>query len=278
MSVSDTHAGIPADLRYAIQFSPSDCRERLVALCALYLEIRDILRECSDPGIAETKLRWWEEEIELMLDGKARHPVSRAFWVLHGKLNLTNRLFLDMVDSTRQDLRPPGFAAFDDVVRYCKQRGGAFTALAAGLCSADSLISLSAARNLGCAWQLAGIVMHSAADAQRGRVYFAAEDLRLHHLDRHVIEGVHSDTGLKALLSDYAMRAERLMDEAHAATPETERGTLVTAEILAALARKRLHKLARRNFTIRAGTMELSPFSALLTTWSTARRAARTTP
>ncbi|HEX5340749.1 MAG TPA: squalene/phytoene synthase family protein [Gammaproteobacteria bacterium] len=268
-------AGVAADLRYVVQFSPLNYRIRLVALCELYTEICEIPRECRDPGVAETKLRWWEEEIELMLGGSARHPVSQAFWAQHGKLNLTNKLFLDIIDSTRQDLQPPSFATFEAVKRYCKQRGGSFTALAVGLCGAESLITLGAARNLGCAWQLAGIVTHNAADAQRGRVYFAAEDLQLYHLDQHVVEGVHSDVGLKALLSDYSARAQQLIEEAHAATPEMERDTLATASILAALALGRLRKLARRRFGTGAGTVELSPLSALLTAWSTARRAAK---
>ncbi|MGH8399657.1 MAG: squalene/phytoene synthase family protein [Gammaproteobacteria bacterium] len=277
MNKTDLPVGAAADLRYAIQFSPRNHRARLVALCELYTEIREIPRECRDPGVAETKLRWWEEEIELMLDGRARHPRSQAFWAQHGKLNLTNKLFLDIIDNARQDIQPPSFPVFDDVKRYCKQRGGSFTALAVGLCGADSLITLGAAHNLGYAWQLADIVTHSAVDARRGRVYFAVEDLRHHRVDQHVVEGTHSDAGLKTLLSDYSLRAQQLIEEAHAATPEMERDTLVTASILAALARGRLRKLARRHFVTGAGTVELSPLSALLTAWSTARRTTRIT-
>ncbi|MGH8372376.1 MAG: squalene/phytoene synthase family protein [Gammaproteobacteria bacterium] len=277
MSHPDPLTGIPADLRYAIQFSPEKYRARLIALATLYTEIREIPQECRDPGVAETKLRWWEEEIELMLDGKPRHPTSQMFWANHGKLNLTNRLFLDIIDSARQDLSPPSFPAFENVMHYCRQRGGAFTALAVGLCNAESLVTLSAARNIGCAWQLAGIVTRSAVDAQLGRVYFAAEDLRKHHVDQHVVEGVHSDTGLKALLADYSMWAQRLIEDARGATPELERDNLVAASILAAFALGRLRKLARRHFVTGARTVELSPFSALLTAWSTARRAARFT-
>lgn len=277
MNHTESLAGLSSDLRYAVQFSPARYRPRLVALCRLYDEIREIPQECRDPGVAETKLRWWEEEIELMLDGKARHPSSRTFWAHHERLNLTNKLFLDIIDSARQDLHSPSFPAFDNVRRYCKQRGGAFTALAAGLCGADSLIALSAARNLGYGWQLAGIVTRSAADARSGRVYFAAEDLRQHQVDQHVVEGVHSDSGLKALLADYSTRAQELIQEALAATPEMERDSLVTAGILAALALQRLRKLKRRRFVPGTGAVELSPFSALLTAWSTARRAAHFT-
>ncbi|HET7396472.1 MAG TPA: squalene/phytoene synthase family protein [Gammaproteobacteria bacterium] len=277
MSRSNLPNGIPADLRYAVQFSPDRYRTQLASLATLYHEIREIIHECRDPGVAETKLRWWEEEIELMLDGRARHPCAQSFWAQHGKLNLASKLFLDIIDSTRQDIHSPSFPTFDNVRRYCKQRGGSFTVLAASLCGADSLVTLAAARDLGSGWQLADIVTRSAMDARLGRVYFAAEDLQQHHLDQHVVEGVHSDTGLKALLSDYSLRARQLMDDALAAAPEMERDTLVTASILAALAQGRLRKLARRHFVTGAGTVELSPLSALLTAWKTAQRAVKIT-
>ena len=277
MRASDFFPGMHADLRYAIQFSPPHSRAALSALGRLYHEIREIPLECRDPGIAETKLRWWEQEIDLMLDGHARHPVSQAFYPHCRDLSLTAKWFLDIVDSTRQDIRAPSFATFDNVTRYCRQRGGSLAVLAACLCGADSLVTLTAARDLGCGWQLAGIVTRHATDAQIGRVYFAVEDLRHHRVDQHANEGGQSNTALNALLADYASRARQLVENAFDATPDTEQRHLVTANILAALGLTRAHKLARRDFIAAAKPVELSPLSALLTAWSTARRTARST-
>lgn len=266
------HTGDDADIRYAVQFSPKVYRARLSALCGLYREIREIPQECRDPAVAETKLRWWEEEIQLLLENRARHPVARAFQKHCADTHLTEKFFLDIIDSTRQDIHPPSFPAYDDVVRYCNKRGGALTTIAARLCGAESIITLTAARDLGCGWQLAGIVSRNAQDAQLGRVYFAVDDLRAHKLDKHVINGIHSDAGLKALLAAYGKRAEHLVQNAIDAVPAEERDNLVMGNVLASLGLARVHKMARRDFAETSKPVELSPFSALFTAWSAARR------
>lgn len=275
-TVSDVR--LPVDLRYAVQFSPPPYRQRLRALCALYQEIREVLLECRDASVAETKLRWWEEEIDLMLDGKARHPVARAFQSHRLGTHLTGKLFVDIVDSARQDINPPSFAEFDSVRRYCNRRGGALATIAARLCGTESLITMTAARDLGCGWQLLDIVTRSGADAQLGRVYFAADDLRQHRVDQHVVDGVHSDAGLRSLLADYVERARQLIENAVEATPPSERDNLVTSAILTSLALARARKLARRDFRTGPKPVELSGFSALFTAWTAARRASRFDP
>lgn len=275
MNKSESLTGIPADLRYAIQFSPRHYRARLAAFCKLYNEIREILQECRDPGIAETKLRWWEEEIGLMLDGKARHPVSQAFWAHCNGLNLASRGFMDIIDGTRMDIHPPGFPAFDSVERYCDLRGGAFADLVVRLRGTDSPAIIAAARQLGRAWQLAGIVTRHTLDARLGRVYFAAEDLRRHQVDQHVVDGVHTDAGLRSLLADYAARAGQLAHDAFTTLSAADRQLLVAPGILAALGLSRLRKLARRDFVAGTEPVELSPFPALLCAWSAARNPGR---
>jgi phytoene synthase len=263
-------AGLPADLRYAIQFSPRLYRNRLTALGVLCQEITGVVRECSDAGVADVKLRWWEEEIGLILDGKARHPAAQAFHAECAALRLARRPFIEFVDGVRQDIHAPGFATFQDVELYCSRRGAAFAELTARLCDAESGAIFELARRMGSIRQLANIVSQSGADAQFGRVYFAAEDLRKHKLDQHVRAGIHSDAGLKALLADYTERAREWARNT-AVPAATAAQSLITARILARLALARLDRLDRRNFVTGAEPVELSPLGMLLTAWSAAR-------
>jgi phytoene synthase len=263
-------AGLPADLRYAIQFSPRLYRNRLTAFGVLCQEITGVLRECSDAGVADVKLRWWEEEIGLMLDGKARHPAAQALHAECGALHLPRRPFIELVDGVRQNIRAPGSATFQEVEMYCSRRGGAFAELTARICDAESGAVCELARRMGNIWQLANIVGQSGADAQVGRIYFAAEDLRKHKLDQHVHDGVHSETGLKALLADYTERA-REWARTSAIPAATAAQALITARTLARLALARLGRLERRDFVTSAEPVELSPLGMLLTAWSAAR-------
>ncbi|MBL3619477.1 MAG: squalene/phytoene synthase family protein, partial [gamma proteobacterium endosymbiont of Lamellibrachia anaximandri] len=49
---------------YIIRFSPAPYRNDLTHLFAWQRELTNIPLECSDPGVAKTRLQWWREEIK----------------------------------------------------------------------------------------------------------------------------------------------------------------------------------------------------------------------
>lgn len=62
---------------YATLFEDSGLRCALFPLFALHYEVTDSLIASPDPGVTRLKLHWWFEEIQRLLDGHARHPVTR---------------------------------------------------------------------------------------------------------------------------------------------------------------------------------------------------------
>ncbi len=267
-------AAAPADLRFAVLFTPRGQREALTALFAIYVEIREILRECSDAGVAQAKLAWWREEIGLLGEHKPRHPLSLNLLAASKKRGLPVQPFLGIIESVRADIAAPPFPHFADVEHYCQCRGGTLVELAALLRGAQQQTTLAAARRLGAAWQLADIVTQGAVYAEHGRVYFAADDLRKHGVDRHIVGDAHTDTGLKKLLADYAQRARTLRDTAKAdITAECD--MLCSGWILNGLAEARLKKITRPDYKPGGAPVELRPLAALITAWRSARAAAR---
>ena len=67
---------------YAFLFLPLERRQAITALYAYCREVDDVVDECSDLNVAQTKLAWWEKEIERLYSKhaatQAQHPVSRA--------------------------------------------------------------------------------------------------------------------------------------------------------------------------------------------------------
>lgn len=267
-------AAAPADLRFAVLFTPRGQREALTALFAVYVEIREILRECSDAGVAQAKLAWWRKEISLLGERKPRHPLSLNLLATSEKRVLPIQPFLDIIESVRADIAVPSFPHFADVERHCHRRGGALVELAALLRGAQQQTTLDAAHRLGAAWQLADIVAQGAVYAEHRRVYFAADDLRKHGVDRHIVGDAHTDTGLKKLLADYAQRARTLRDTAKAGIT-AECDMLCSGWILNGLAEARLKKITRPDYKPSGAPVELRPLAALITAWRSARAAAR---
>ena len=52
---------------YSLRFSPPGLRDDLAILAAWRHQVRIILVEVSDPGVARLKLQWWREELDLSL-------------------------------------------------------------------------------------------------------------------------------------------------------------------------------------------------------------------
>ena len=57
-------AGSGSSFYYSFRFLPPDRRAAIIALYAFCREVDDVVDECSDPGVARTKLQWWREEID----------------------------------------------------------------------------------------------------------------------------------------------------------------------------------------------------------------------
>ena len=264
----------PFDLRFAVLFAPREQREVLTALFAVYLEIREILQECNDSNVALAKLGWWREEIGLFIQNRPRHPLSINLLRFTNTQPLPSRPFLDIIESVHTDIAKPALPHFEDVERYCQRRGGALLKLAALLAGAQQATTLEAARQLGLTWQLAEIALTGMEHAQHGRIYFAADDLHKHGVDRHIVGGAHTDTGIRALLADYAQRARAFRNTAMADL-STEKQTLSSSLVLNGLAQTRLRKFARLDYNPGVAPLELRPLVALYTAWQSARNAAR---
>jgi phytoene synthase len=264
-------AAAPLDLRLALTFSPPAGRAALTALFAAYLEIREIPVECRDPGVAGAKLGWWEDEVEALYRGRPRHPLTQSLAPSLDALKGNRQAFLDLIAGTRMDMTGSQFQSFEDLKRYLYRHSGALAELTAALGGARSKEALFAARLLGNSCRLAEIVNDGIAAALKGRLYFAAEDLKRHGVDRHISEGQHSGKPVRALLRDYAERSRNMGAEALAASPASERNPLTAWRILQALAQKRVAKLEARDFRAAAKPVELHPLPALFTAWRAAR-------
>lgn len=266
-------ASAPLDIRLALTFSPVAGRVALTALFAVYLEIREVPVECHDPGVAEVKLAWWQQEIEALYAGRPRHPLTQALAPHLTPLADRKPVFQDLVVGARMDITGSALASYEDVKRYCYRHSGALAELGALLSGARSREALLAARLLGNSHRLAYITTAGTAEALRGRVYFAAEDLHAHGVDRHVHGETGSDAAIAALLKDYADRVHGMRDEAVTGTPAAEHGALAAWRVMSALGLKRVAKLEARGFRGEAEPVELHPLNALFTAW----RGARTT-
>lgn len=93
-----------SNLYYATIFESAEKKTLIISFHAFLYELSDIITECSDPGVARIKLKWWQEEIERLSNQQARHPVTKQ---LQACVNLDNNLksnFNNIIESFNEFL------------------------------------------------------------------------------------------------------------------------------------------------------------------------------
>ena len=63
---------------YSFMFLPPERRQAITALYAFCREVDDVVDECHDLSLAQTKLEWWRQEVGRIYGGTPTHPVGHA--------------------------------------------------------------------------------------------------------------------------------------------------------------------------------------------------------
>jgi phytoene synthase len=176
-----------ANFYYGIRLLP---RERRRAMCAVYAFARRV-DDIGDGELAHgEKLRLLESEetaVQALRKGAPPSPADPVMLALadaHGRFSLPLGALGELIEGVRMDVTGVSYERFEDLVLYCRRVAGAIGRVslaifarsreqAGGREEAEAL-----ADDLGVALQLTNILRDVREDAENGRLYLPAEDLR----------------------------------------------------------------------------------------------------
>jgi phytoene synthase len=177
-----------ANFYYGIRLLPHDRRQ---AMCAVYAFARRV-DDIGDGALErEEKLHRLDAEA-LALAGLgradrgsgARDPVILALADTHERFALAPAVLGDLIEGVRMDVNGVTYERFEDLVLYCRRVAGAVGRACLAIfavsdpSTADAADAGALADDLGVALQLTNILRDVREDAENGRVYLPAEDLR----------------------------------------------------------------------------------------------------
>jgi 15-cis-phytoene synthase len=149
------------------------------AMCAIYAFMRYCDDLSDDPGANRAAIERWRGELENALEGRfSGHPMWPAFHHTVRRFGIPHEYFREMIDGVLGDLEPRTFETFDQLYRYCYQVASVVGLTIVHIFGFDTRTVLTLAEKCGVAFQLTNILRDIREDAELGRIYLPAEDLR----------------------------------------------------------------------------------------------------
>ncbi len=184
------------------------------AMCAIYAFMRYCDDLSDEPGANRAAMERWRKETEDALDGRfSDHPVWPAFHYTVRRFGIPRQYFRDMIDGVASDLEPRRIQTFDELYRYCYQVASVVGLTTIHIFGFDTPSALPLAEKCGVAFQLTNILRDIREDAERGRIYLPAEDLREFGVAEDDLRAGNRSEPVLRLLQFEATRARVYYDE-----------------------------------------------------------------
>jgi len=154
-------------------------RQQRKAMCAIYAFMRYCDDLSDEPGASRAAVEAWRRDLEEALEGRfGDHPVWPAFHHTVRRFGIPHEYFRKMIDGIASDLEPRRIETFDELYGYCYQVASVVGLTIIHIFGFDTRSALPLAEKCGVAFQLTNILRDIREDAERGRIYIPAQDLR----------------------------------------------------------------------------------------------------
>jgi NADH dehydrogenase [ubiquinone] 1 alpha subcomplex assembly factor 6 len=152
-------------------FAPAAHREALFSLYAFNYEVARVRESVREPMLGQIRLQWWRESIATAFAGGAprAHPVAEAIAETIRARGLSRTLFDHLIDTRERDLDgtpPASLAALED---YAEGTAATLLYVALEILKVEEASAREAARHVGIAYGLSGIVRAIPFQASFGR-------------------------------------------------------------------------------------------------------------
>ncbi len=215
----------------------------MTILYAFCREVDDVVDECSDHQVAQTKLNWWKSEINNLYTNTPQHPVTKALQPVVKQFSLAQEHFLEIIDGMEMDLKFNRYEDFKQLQLYCYRVASVVGLLSAQIFGFSNRRTLKYAHDLGMAFQLTNIIRDVGEDARRGRIYLPLDELRKAKVSEEDILQSRATPQVKELIEYQIERAESYYDKALRELPAEDAKQQRTGLMMAAIYRTLLREI-----------------------------------
>lgn len=247
----------------SFRFLSKDKRDAMTALYAFCREVDDVVDECTDYQIAQTKLAWWKQEIHRLFHETPQHPVTQALKPVVNSFGLQEAHFIEIIDGMQMDTQYNRYADFEQLALYCYRVASVVGLLSAQIFGYTDRATLEYAHDLGMAFQLTNIIRDVGEDARRGRIYIPLDEMEQAGVTEQQLLNSQASPQMQALLLKQIERAEMFYDKALNQLPAKDVRSQLPGLLMAAIYRALLHEIKPDPNLVLTHKIMLPPFRKL---------------
>jgi len=252
---------------YAFLFLPPERRAAITAFYAFCREVDDVVDEVSDPGVAATKLAWWQKEVQQAFADQPSHPVMQALMPHAAAFGIQSRHLMAVIEGCQMDLQQTRYLDYPGLQRYCHLVAGVVGEVAARIFGQTDEATTRYAHTLGLAFQLTNIIRDVGEDALRGRIYLPIDELQRFDVKAQELLQRQYSQRFSELMKFQAERAHALYDEAMDLLPSADRRSQKPGLMMASIYRTLLREIEASDFQVLHQRIALTPLRKLWLAW-----------
>lgn len=237
-------------------FANAADQTRLFALYAFNLEIARVREIVSEPVIGQMRLQWWRDTLAEFAAGQVRaHPVAQALSQAVAGRPVRPELFERLLTAREFDLTDEPPADIDALEGYALDTSAALLQAGLDLLGVQHGAADEAAREVGLAWGLLGLLRAVPFHARQRRLYLPDDLLRQAHIDREQLFEGRARDAMKGVARQVAARGREHLTRARARRGDIPRAAWPVL-LPATLADARLKGLARAGYDVFAPELQ----------------------
>lgn len=268
----DKTRGSGSSFFYAFLFLSPEKRRAMMALYAFCREVDDIADEIKEQEVAVRKLIFWQEEIDRVFEGVARHPVGKELMWTIAHYPVEKEQFTEMIEGMLMDVSGKPIVTDDDLNLYCYRVAGVVGLMSIAVFGFSQEASKTFALRMGDALQLTNILRDVYEDTKIDRIYLPQQTrAKFKVTDQDIRQGfadnAQTNANLKALMQHYYDKAEQAYADALAALPAEDRQSLTPSLMMGAIYYAHLAKLKKVDFDVWKHPARLTPLKKIWVAW-----------
>lgn len=258
---------------FALLYTPPEQRDAVMAMYVIDAEIRESAQS-PNHDVAHTRLRWWRQEIDRLVNANPQHPATRVLGALPGFDRKQFARLHELVVAADMDLARMTYLNLNELRAYCARSGGTVEELIARVLAGSAFDEAvhAAATSMGIGVRQTEMLRDVRQDAFDGRLYLPLDELAKESLHLEDVRAREVAPALKTVLARFREAIVADLDPRRHALSREARRTLRPLFVLAALHRRLLDRIAAKDYEVATQRIELGPMEKPWTAWRAARK------